>query len=298
MVTFTIGCDPEVFLTKSGKPVSAHGLIEGTKRSPQKTSHGAVQVDGTALEFNTVPVELSNYDAFNLNVVKTIDDMKKLVSGYSISKVSVQDYPEEYIKSLPHEALELGCDPDYNAYTGEKNPRPDGERSFRSGAGHIHLGWGQDIPVDNEEHIEICRGIVKMLDATVGMFMTYIDREPRRRELYGKAGAFRPKSYGVEYRTPSNAWIWNRDRRNLVQMLAQYAVNRQTGGYTPMHIAGMVTEEDIARCINDGDWKLAAERLENHCWWSGSMRKVWVRIQQQMAGIDTKDPIADIGDNF
>lgn len=65
--------------------------------------------------------------------------------------------------------------------------RPEGDRLFRTGAGHIHIGWGADIPVDNREHHEICASFVKMLDATVGLFMTCIDRDPRRRELYGKA---------------------------------------------------------------------------------------------------------------
>jgi hypothetical protein len=29
----------------------------------------------------------------------------------------------------------------------------------------------------------------------------------KRRGLYGKRGAYRPKSYGVEYRTLSNFWV-------------------------------------------------------------------------------------------
>ena len=32
---FTIGCDPEFFLEKNGKPFSAIGLIGGTKEAPK-----------------------------------------------------------------------------------------------------------------------------------------------------------------------------------------------------------------------------------------------------------------------
>jgi hypothetical protein len=55
---FKIGADPEFFLRDkaTGKFVSAHGLIPGTKRQPMKVDKGAVQVDGMALEFNIDPV--------------------------------------------------------------------------------------------------------------------------------------------------------------------------------------------------------------------------------------------------
>ena len=259
MVTFMLGADPEVFVTKKGQAISAHGLIEGTKRSPQRTSLGGAQVDGTALEFNIDPVEASNFEKFNLNVVRTLKDLKELAKDVNFSKVSVQDFDPEYLKSLPEEALELGCDPDFNAYTGQKNPTPDGTRSFRTGAGHVHIGWGADIPVSNEEHVEICRGFIKMLDATVGAFMTYIDREPRRRELYGKAGAFRPKPYGAEYRTPSNAWIWNRSRRTVMHAMINYAISRHTGGYEPRQIAGLADEQAVVDMINSGNHVIAQQ---------------------------------------
>lgn len=66
---FTIGCDPEIFVKKNGRPVSAFGLVQGTKESPQKTKFGAVQVDGMALEINTNPVDLYNFEQFNANIV-------------------------------------------------------------------------------------------------------------------------------------------------------------------------------------------------------------------------------------
>ena len=257
MTQFTIGFDPEVFVTEKGKGVSAHGMINGTKESPFPTEVGAVQVDGMALEFNTTPVPVGNFEAMNRNLVKTMDDMKKLLLKHgeetgrklNIKPVPVMEFTEEYLANQPDEAKELGCDPDYNAYTLEPNPRPDGERNFRTGAGHIHIGWGADIPQDHPDHIKICADFVKQLDRTVGIFMTAIETDGRRRELYGKAGAFRPKSYGVEYRTPSNEWLISKSRRKMVHWLVNQAINlhRYSGNF-----AARTSQEEIVRIIDQG----------------------------------------------
>jgi len=78
---FTIGADPELFLRENGKPISAFGMVEGTKESPFKTDNGAYQVDGMALEFNIDPVPTGNsFERFNVNIIKTIADMKARVS--------------------------------------------------------------------------------------------------------------------------------------------------------------------------------------------------------------------------
>lgn len=259
-VQFLLGADPEVFVRKNGKPVSAHGMIEGTKSSPKKTSNGAVQVDGMALEFNIDPVHYRRFDEFNYNIVKTIRDLKELAGEVSIIPEPVQVFGEEFMAEQPDEAKELGCDPDFNAYTGEENPRPDGDRPFRTGAGHVHIGWGADIPVENREHFEICQEFVKVLDSTVGMYMTYIDRDPRRRELYGKAGAFRVKPYGVEYRTPSNVWIKNKSRRQMMHFLLGYAIDAHCAGRPIDKIIG-VSSDRVREIIDTGDWKTAFDLL-------------------------------------
>lgn len=255
-MAFSIGADPEVFVRKAGKAI---GVVEtnlpGSKSSPHKTSRGAVQQDGMAAEFNIDPTDQGDFEGFNLNIVKTVQELKDLMPGCSLAKTTVQDFDKEYLDGMPDESKVLGCDPDYDAYTAKPNPRPNGELLFRSGAGHIHIGWGADIPIDNEEHIEICCGFIKMLDATVGAFMSYIDREPRRRELYGKAGAFRPKTYGVEYRTPSNAWIWNRDRRFVMHQLINVAIARHSMGYTPAQVAGLKTEAEVIAMVNEGQFR-------------------------------------------
>jgi hypothetical protein len=261
---FTIGCDPEVFVTNRGRPASAYGLLQGTKESPFKTRGGAYQVDGMAAEFNTDPVPLrdrwnyrvdEHFNQWNRLITQQIKTIREsLPDGHGIRIAPTMEFGKEFLDTQPDAAKELGCDPDYNAYTLKENPRPDGERTFRTGAGHIHIGWGADIPPLNEEHMEICANFVKMLDATVGMFMAFVDRDPKRRELYGKAGAFRPKPYGVEYRTPSNVWITNRDMRRCVWVLVQDAIDQMTKGNNPCDATGFTRIDDA---INEGRWQVA-----------------------------------------
>lgn len=290
-MVFMLGCDPEVFVKENGKPVSAYGLVEGTKKAPFKTSHGAYQVDGMALEFNTDPVDANDFEGFNLNVVRTLADLKKALpeGKYNISSVPVMEFGLDYIEAQPEEAKELGCDPDYDAYTLKPNPRPDGDRPFRTGAGHLHVGWGADIPVENEDHIQICANFVKTMDCTVGLFMTFIDREPRRRELYGKAGAFRPKPYGVEYRTPSNVWIRNKDRRLIIHNLITRAIAFQTNGVDAYKITGGYDQDRVREIINTGDHRSAYAALDYRFSQAGNtIRQAWRRIVDEMAKEETK----------
>lgn len=265
-MTFTIGCDPEIFLTRAGEAVSAHGLIPGDKKNPYPVEGGAIQVDGTAVEFNTDPVPISDFGQWNAKIVMVMKSLQKEVKAkgdYVFNLSPVQDYTPEYLASLPNEAKELGCDPDFCAYTLEANPRPDGERAFRTGAGHIHIGWGAGIPVENREHHEICASFVKMLDATVGLFMTVIDREPRRRELYGKAGAYRAKPYGVEYRFPSNVWLRTKSRRQVVHNLCNSAVTYMRNDYTPASITGC-DEQTIREILDSGDHARAKSIIQGY----------------------------------
>lgn len=292
---FTLGCDPEVFVKKDGKPVSAYGLIPGNKSEPYKTARGAVQVDGMALEFNTDPVDQHDFETFNENIVRTKHALKSFLTArndgkYNLVEIPVMDFDMDYLQAQPDEAKELGCDPDYDAYTLEPNPRPDGDRPFRTGAGHIHVGWGADIPVDNEDHIKICANFVKTLDATVGLYMTYIDREPRRRELYGKAGAFRPKPYGVEYRTPSNVWIRNKPRRLLMHNMINRAISFQSSGRPFQALTGFY-ETEIQNIINRGDYNLAGAILQEKLRGAGkTVANAWEQVKIEMEKEEANGP--------
>ncbi len=204
-----LGADPELFLRNpnSGKFFSAHGLVPGTKHEPHKVPFGAVQIDGTALEFNIDPA--SNVEQFVHNINAVRKTISAYVPGYNVVAEPTALYDQDYFDwEIPGTAKELGCDPDYNGWTFDINPRPDpGNRPLRTAAGHIHIGWTDGADCYDKTHFTLCCQVARQMDYYLGIHSLLWDGDATRRELYGKAGAFRPKPYGMEYRVLSNRWL-------------------------------------------------------------------------------------------
>lgn len=205
MRNFTIGADPEMFVTRNGQFISAYNLIPGTKDRPFPVENGAVQVDGMAVEFNIHPCK--DKIAFLHNIYSVMGSLKNMVEG-ELAIVPVAEFGKEYMSKQPRKALEMGCDPDYNGWTREQNAVPDGERTFRTAAGHVHIGWEDK---DQEMGFFESAALACQMDFFLGLPSLFFDSDTKRRELYGKAGAFRDKPYGTEYRTLSNAWLLSPD---------------------------------------------------------------------------------------
>lgn len=261
-MTILVGCDPEVFVKQGGLFKSAHGLIKGDKKSPQPVRNGAVQVDGMALEFNINPA--STESEFVLSVQDVLAQMIAMVPDYEVVAVPVAEFTEEYMKQQPEQAKELGCDPDFNAWAGGRaNDKPDGDRPFRTASGHVHIGWTDGENIEDADHIGRCHMVVKQLDYYLGLPSLIYDADTKRRSMYGKAGAYRPKTYGVEYRTLSNRWLSSEKLMGWVFRTTQKAVEDVMEGRFLWEKHG-----DIQQIINDSDVKAAqkiikAEKLES-----------------------------------
>lgn len=223
MLKLTIGCDPEFFLfdSKIGHHVSAHDLLPGTKEEPFKVKQGAVQVDGVACEFNTDPA--STEDEFVDNVKTVLAELRKLVpERYTFDFRPSVVFDPVYFKKLPFTAVQLGCTPDFNGYTFQANPPPDGERTtLRTASGHVHIGWQRNTDEVDHDHSMVCGRIARNLDYFLGLPSLEWDNDKKRRQLYGKAGCYRPKPYGLEYRTLSNKWLTS---ENLMRRVYSGAV--------------------------------------------------------------------------
>lgn len=257
MRNYTIGCDPEMFVKDrhTGQFVSAHAMIPGNKQRPFPLPQGGMQVDGMALEVNTHPATtraqfLDNIRGVMAELQMALPPMVEIAHGVPFADFGADIYHQ------PPEAVELGCEPDFNGWTGDINPRPGADDiTFRTAAGHIHIGWGANVesPYEDAEHFQRCCEMAQQMDYYVGIYSLLWDGDNRRRSLYGKAGAFRAKSYGFEYRVPSTAWLASTDLQGWVFDASLKAVTDYFDGDRPAELFG-----DQARTIIDQnmtDWQ-------------------------------------------
>jgi len=253
----SLGCDPELFLKQAGAFHSAFGVVTGTKDKPTPLEKGAVQVDGMALEFNISPAE--NAQQFVENIGEVMKQIRSAINpDIEFDYSSTVHLTEDYLKQRQPAEVELGCDPDYNAWSGEVNPKPEQGRPMRTAGGHIHLGFGKDI-VWTENMIEVGHKIIHLCDVFLGIPSVLVDPDVERRSMYGKAGAFRFKEYGVEYRSLSNFWIKTPE-------LQTWAFNQAELAYMAFFeyddIMKAISDYDVQEVINNSDKESAKAIVE------------------------------------
>lgn len=218
----TLGADPEFFLeTKAkGKLVPSQGRVEGTKQEPHVISPAkvlkvagystgvgnyAVQRDNVAVEYN-IPYTGSKASwerQIKAGLALAFEEIPySKRRNLKISHKASAHFPEKYLEH--EEAKYFGCEPDYNAWTVSENvmDKTSVDPTLRTVGGHVHIGYLSENPNLNP------LALVRMLDVYLGVPSIFLDDDNERRLLYGKAGAYRPVPYGIEYRTLSNFWIF------------------------------------------------------------------------------------------
>lgn len=256
-MNFQIGCDPEIFLHDGSTVKSVIGLIGADKWHPrQLTEDGhAVLEDNVAVEFN-IPA-CSSSDDFIREVTRSMKLIKELLPHHlQYSQESAISFPQTELQHA--EAWVFGCEPDFNAWAFEKEPvkhedfqqginiKPySKDECLRSAGGHVHVG--SNIAQQNPT------AMIKAMDLFLGVPSIELDEHGTlRRELYGKAGAFRPKPYGVEYRTLSNFWIFSDKLLNWVYTNTAKALQFVAAG----NVIDTQTGKLIQECINKSDKQL------------------------------------------
>jgi len=249
VATLLIGCDPEAFVKDktTGKIASAIGLIPGSKDNPHKiTDLGhAIQTDNVMVEFCVPPTldpkELYGSIQLCLGVINGM-----LPENLETVVVASADLDKKYLRNK--QAKTFGCDPDYNVYTMEANIAPPSDGTLRSAGGHIHIGYENPNFSDNMK-------IVRAMDLFLGIPSILLDKDTRRKQMYGKAGAYREKPYGVEYRVLSNFWIASQETVDWAVRQAKRAVEfaAEEDWLSPE------TSLDIQLAINNQDLDLACK---------------------------------------
>lgn len=248
MSIYRLGSDPEVFLTsrKTGQFQSIIGKIGGDKWNPKPIEHlpkgFTLQEDNVALEFGVPPA--SSAEEFIFNTRKVMQEGLKALPGERFSRLSCVVFPKE---EMNHPLAHIfGCEPDFNAWTANENNKPQPPHPFmRSAGGHVHI----------ETKANKLR-VIRSCDLFLGIPSVLMDKGTERRKLYGKAGAFRPKPYGVEYRTLSNFWIF---KPRLIKWVWDN-VGRALD--SDIEFDGVLAEQ-VQNTINTGDVTMAKQLVNS-----------------------------------
>lgn len=255
----TIGSDPESFVynTDLEEFVSAIDYLPGNKCEPfhplDLPEGFCIQTDNILAEFNIPASKL--FDDYNfvfhiLDMKQYINEFLKEINPALELRASSSEFINEKYLDCP-QAIEFGCDPDFNAYTLEQNKKPKLiAPNFRSSGCHIHIGY------DNA-NMETSIQLVKYLDAFVGIPSLLIDTDRKRRTLYGKAGCFRLQPWGVEWRVLSGYFI--KDEETLEWVLNH--VRKAVQSY--MEEKELPPFDIIANTINKSNVKQAKLLIEN-----------------------------------
>jgi hypothetical protein len=207
-------------------------------------------------EFNVPPARTAK--DFADNIGKMLSWLGK--AGEQLGGLSVDCSAARFFapSQLAHEqAQRFGCDPDFCVWTRETNradPASEAARQMRTAGAHIHVSFTY---ADRTPEVLEMEPLVKSLDLAMLPFVI-MDRDAFRRQLYGKAGAFRPKKYtdkirGIEYRVLSNYWISSPE-------LAAYTFNQVAWAINFLNAQRRFPEEfgrDIQKAINNRDENLA-----------------------------------------
>jgi hypothetical protein len=268
-----VGSDPEVFLRDNkGQLVSALDVIPGHKEDPYPTKNGSVQPDNILAEFNSRPAR--NAIEFIQNHKLILSDLKDIIAPLDLQLDFVASaIADKSLLSDPRTCV-AGCDPDFNVWKcrllegGGFRLKPNRSANYRitqvrAAGGHLHISFDQ---ADDDPSFINRFNFVKALDYNLGVMSVIHDPDNQRRELYGKAGSFRPKAVegrdpynGVEYRTLSNFWLRSEELMGLVysKVVEVYENLEELADKAEYY------SQSIQEIINKGDSEAAKVFCEN-----------------------------------
>lgn len=268
-----IGADPELFVQRGVKDragrlqrydmLPAFGLFGGNKDKPiamfEDDKEYAYLEDNAALEFNIPPQKTAK--EFSAAIVRAKNWLlanKLDTQGLMMSESNCLLLEGKY--QFDPRGREVGCSKDWDAYGQpdrgiEREPfTADMLGDKRYAGGHFHLSYNHDVI---PQYVA-----ARFLDVLLTLPYLDYDRQFDRRGTYGKPGLYRPKKYGIEYRTMSNFWLWN---SAACQDLAERALTFARRSYEPEYLkilsdayVGMPWG-DVQRAVINEDYDLGRQ---------------------------------------
>jgi hypothetical protein len=250
---YQIGSDIELFLKNldTDEIISAEGIAKGTKNNPyvfdKSSKYFATSLDNVLFEFCIPPA--NRVHDFVANVKKSMDYVgSQLPPRICYVPMASATLHDRFLRTA--NARTFGCSVDFNAWSESANMPPEAYGNLRSAGFHIHVGF------DNPNNREVL-ALMKSLDLYVGIASVIIDPDTERRQLYGKAGSYRPKPYGAEYRVLSSFFASDEKLIAWVYESTERAIEFVNSGQE-------LKRGDIAYAINNSEKTLAESLIKEY----------------------------------
>jgi hypothetical protein len=252
------GCDPEIFFKTDEKIIGSEKVL--SKNGLEQLS--TVVKDGIQAELHPQANTCRQVLADNIRRC-FVDLVNGLEGNVNIDFSPLVKIEQEEMDSLTEDSKKFGCNPSCNAKNkqAEVVVKDASKYLFRSAGGHVHVGVNPSEITRVHEDID---NVAKVMDYIVGNTCVLLDRHEgnvERRKNYGRAGEYRLKEYGLEYRTPSNFWLRHYVVYSFVFGLVRYAYNvwEQDKFQEFFH---RVDYSDIEKAINENDFDLAKANFD------------------------------------
>ena len=278
-----LGCDPEFFFMKNGQVIGSEKVLPKNGIPDGCGYGGKTIIDGVQAELN--PVSSNCRESLAYQIFICFNSLKKRLeeTGATVAAESIVDISQKELESLSKGSRLFGCAPSVNIYNENKDKTSKISANpttylKRSAGGHIHLGNAiAGYIVENSQKAiavekalkEMPEVMVPILDIIVGNTCVLLDRNEgnvERRKNYGRAGEYRLKPYGIEYRTLSNFWLRSYSLFSLVFALARMSVHivaqsTKTNDNVKL-LFDAVKREDVVEAIQKNDFDLAMKNFK------------------------------------
>ena len=202
----SLGMEIELAVYHKGEPTVCYFLTH-TKRNPLNIKGHLVHKDASMLEIAMPPAKSgAELDQIQFDAIKHARSV--LPRDVVLDANPAVHYSTEELDRDPYASV-LGCGASQNIY-GNK-PMPDAYTdNYRYGGMHVNIGMEKDSVIEDVLRLDYALGLQSVINWEQG----FRDSVIRRRKTYGRAGEYRTKPFGIEYRTLPNCaqmsgmWLW------------------------------------------------------------------------------------------
>lgn len=294
-----LGADPEIFLEKGdGTLLPAFNFLP-SKYEPRYTDeqHCSYYWDGFQAEYNIVPsTDLTEcLQSIRFGLKALLKAAQEHDPKARLSLKTVFETPLEMLRELnavSPEFVEFGCMPSYNAYNIQGIALDGVNCPHRFAGGHIHFGISQ-----YDSAMEKIPEIVKALDAVLGvacvsLFENFDD--PVRRRYYGLVGEHRLPPHGLEYRSLSDAWLFNPKLASMVVDLSRKVLVTVVNGKNRWE----ASQEEVIECVLRSDVNIARKILKRNID-SGAFAQFGLKTSiDLLTPVEKSVPMLNIAENW